>query len=394
MMAQQANEAERAAMRERSGASVAGRRGPRRVLMTADAVGGVWTYALELTRALAHAEVEVLLAVMGPSPTGAQVREARSIANLHLIVGPFELEWMDEPWDDVRRAGAWLLDWEARWAPDVVHLNGYCHGALPWNAPAIIVGHSCVMSWWQAVLGEQAPARWDRYRREVAAGLAAADLVIAPSRAMLDALREHHGLRNGRVIPNGRSAERFPAGPKEPIVITAGRLWDRAKNLAALEAIAPRLTWPIYAAGPGKDPDGSAADAARAEETSNAMRGLGVLSSDQLARWFARASIAALPARYEPFGLSALEAALAGCALVLGDIPSLREVWGDAAWFVAPDDIHGWHAALSSLIADQSAREHLAAAAHARAQQYSPERMAASYLEAYEHRAVLSLAGL
>ncbi len=32
-----------------------------------------------------------------------------------------------------------------------------------------------------------------------------------------------------------------------------------------------------------------------------------------------------LPARYEPFGLSVLEAALSGCALVLGDIPSLRE---------------------------------------------------------------------
>ena len=66
-------------------------------------------------------------------------------------------------------------------------------------------------------------------------------------------------------------------------------------------------------------------------------------------RWpsgWPRAAIYALPARYEPFGLSALEAALSGCALVLGDIPSLREVWGDAAVFVPPDDAGGLRDAL------------------------------------------------
>ena len=52
--------------------------------------------------------------------------------------------------------------------------------------------------------------------------------------------------------------------------------------------------------------------------------------------WLRRATIFALPARYEPFGLSALEAGLAGCALVLGDIP-MREVWHDAAMFVPPE---------------------------------------------------------
>lgn len=425
MTVQQANGAERAAARERpstatqdapgkvegrSEVSPAGRRGLRRLLMTADAVGGVWTYALELTRALAKADVDVLLAVMGPPPTAAQTREAHGLPNLHLIGGPFKLEWMNDPWEDVRRAGAWLLDWEARWAPDVVHLNGYCHGALPWKTPAIIVGHSCVLSWWQAAIGEPAPARWDRYRREVAGGLAAADLVITPSRAMLDALHEHYsgaGTRTvtearpapaewkGRalVIPNGRSADRFPIGRKEPIVMTAGRLWDRAKNVSAIAAVAPRLRWPVYAAGPATEPERTT-DTAENPKAAEAIRGLGALSSDQLARWFSRASIVALPARYEPFGLSALEAALAGCALVLGDIPSLREVWGDAAWFVAPDDVDGLHAAISRLIADEGARGRLAAAAQARAGQYSPERMAASYLDAYEHHAVLSLAGL
>src|SRR5436190_23853133 len=38
---------------------------PQRVLMTADTVGGVWTYALELARVLCEQEVEITLATMG-----------------------------------------------------------------------------------------------------------------------------------------------------------------------------------------------------------------------------------------------------------------------------------------------------------------------------------------
>ncbi|HET9225405.1 MAG TPA: glycosyltransferase family 1 protein, partial [Thermoanaerobaculia bacterium] len=38
---------------------------PRKVLMTADTVGGVWNYALELARGLADQGIEVALASMG-----------------------------------------------------------------------------------------------------------------------------------------------------------------------------------------------------------------------------------------------------------------------------------------------------------------------------------------
>jgi glycosyltransferase involved in cell wall biosynthesis len=110
---------------------------------------------------------------------------------------------------------------------------------------------------------------------------------------------------------------------------------------------------------------------------------LGRLGAAELAEWYARAAIYALPARYEPFGLSALEAAHSGCALVLGDIPSLREIWGDAAVFVTPDDSRALEAALRELIADPEFRERKASAAYEHAMQYTPRRMAAGYLEAY-----------
>lgn len=342
-----------------------------------DTVGGVWTYALELAQALAPHNVEVALATMGAPLTKQQCREVRQVSNVNVFESGFKLEWMDDPWTDVEAAGAWLCDIEAQTHPDIIHLNGYVHGALPWRAPVLVAGHSCVLSWWRAVKHDRAPAGWETYRRAVARGLQAADLVVAPTQAMLDALHQHYGpLPRARVIANARQAAQFRPGPKEPFVLAAGRLWDEAKNIGALNKAAPHLPWPVFVAGDDQHPDGGQA---RHEN----VRLLGQLSPSVLADRLARAGIYALPARYEPFGLSALEAGLAGCALVLGDIPSLREVWGDAAVFVDPNDPDALQKTLTSLIRDDAKRAGLGDAARTRAGEYTPERMAAGYLAAY-----------
>ncbi|MCL4401427.1 MAG: glycosyltransferase family 4 protein, partial [Acidobacteria bacterium] len=294
-----------------------------RVLMTADGMGGVWTYALELARGLAEQGIEVGLATMGPHLSAYRRAEAGVVRNLRVFESSYLLEWMDDPWCDLETAGQWLLDLERQWQPDVVHLNGYVHGKLRWRAPQLVVGHSCVLSWWRAVNREEAPAEWRRYRNEVKRGIQAAVMVVAPSRAMLEELERYYGpLPPHCVIPNGRDPALFRTGNKQPFILSAGRLWDEAKNIAALDAISPRLIWPVYVAGDETHPNGRTV-------TESNLRLLGNLPADLLSVLMASASIYALPARYEPFGLSALEAALAGCALVLGDIPSLREVWGD-----------------------------------------------------------------
>jgi glycosyltransferase involved in cell wall biosynthesis len=348
------------------------------VLMTADAVGGVWSYALRLAAGLAPHGVRTTLAVLGPSPDAAQRQAALAVPGLTLLHRPFRLEWMDDPWADVERSGEWLAEVEESLSPDVVHLNGYALAARRWRAPVVVVAHSCVLSWWEAVRGEPAPAAWDGYRRAVAAGVHAADVVVAPTRAMLAALERHYGApRAAAVIANAADAREFAPRAKEPFVLTAGRLWDEAKNVAALDAAAAALPWPVYVAGGTRSPDGG-------ERTLAAARPLGVLNGTALAEWMGRAAVYALPARYEPFGLSALEAALAGCALVLGDIPSLRELWDGAARFVAPGDTDALAAALRRLAADADARDALAARARKRALTLTPERMARGYLAQYE----------
>src|SRR4051812_7799366 len=345
-----------------------------KLLLTTDAVGGVWTYTIDLVRALAAHDVQAHIATMGPPPREDQRAQVRELRNATLHESTFALEWADDPWDDVARAGEWLLDLERQLEPDVIHLNGYAHGSLPWRAPVVVVAHSCVLSWWQAVKGEPAPPRYERYRQAVSRGLHNANLVVAPSHTMLDALRHHYGpLPQTLVIDNARSPRGFAASAtKEPFILTAGRMWDEAKNVAALRAVAPKLAWPMYVAG----------EEAR-ENSSENVNALGRLSADAMASWLGRASIYALPARYEPFGLSVLEAALSGCALVLGDIPSLRENWTGAAAFVAPDDHEALQSALSTLIDQPGRIDAFAAAARRRAAAFSPARFAEEYLAAY-----------
>jgi glycosyltransferase involved in cell wall biosynthesis len=314
---------------------------------------------------------------MGPPPETAQLTAMERVA--HVEVGPFRLEWMDEPWADVDAAGAWLIDLERRVRPDVVHLNGFCHAGLPWNAPVTIVAHSCVCSWWRAVHGVDAPAAVDRYRDRVAAGLRGASLVIAPGRAMLQALaREYDVSSPARVIPNGRADLRRPLrlDRKEPLVFGAGRLWDEAKNLQTLCLAASSLSWPVVVAGNHRSPDGYSA-------ATGYVRHVGCLDRVTMDDWLARASIYALPARYEPFGLSVLEAAAAGCALVLGDIASLRENWSGAALFVPPDNRRALIGAIERLAASPEERNQLAECAHARSQRFTVEAMTTAYLSAY-----------
>lgn len=383
------------------------------MLLHADAVGGVFTYAVELARALAARRVEVVLATEGALLDGARRAALAGVPLAGRHEASFRVEWMDDPWDDVARAGAWLLDVESRERPDVVHLGGFAHGALPFRAPTLVVGHSCVASWWEAVRGGPLPPGWDRYRRAVRAGLQGAGAVAAPSTWMAGALARHHGpFGPVHVVPNGRDPARFPPCEKRPFVMGAGRLWDEAKGAATLAEAARDVPWPVCLAGETGRPgaaDRGGAPGRGAEAPGGAARApldpdlephldlapgrlhlLGPLPEARLARWLGRAAVFAHPARYEPFGLAVLEAALAGCALVLGDVESLRENWSDAALFVPPGDAPALAAALRRLARDGPRREALAARARARALRLGPGALAERTLGLY--RALLGRA--
>ncbi len=349
-----------------------------KILLTTDTIGGVWTFSMELVAALEHYGIEVAIATLGRGMTADQQRDAAQLENATLYPSEFKLEWMHEPWDDVRKASHWLLQLRDTVQPDVIHLNHYAHATLPWAVPVVVAAHSCAQSWWEAVRRTPLPARWKHYRDIVAQALHAADAVVVPSRAMGQTITRLYELpHQPYIIPNGRTTSKFLPGAKHPFVLSSGRLWDEAKNLATLDKAAANLCWPVYVAGPLQHPGRFAA-----APTLNA-RLLGMLPSMHMRQWMSRADIYALPARYEPFGLSILEAALAGCALALGDIPSLREVWDEAAVFAPPDDADTLRHELTALIKTPQERLRLASLSRTRALQFTAERMARAYADIY-----------
>jgi glycogen synthase len=333
-----------------------------KVLIVADVVGGVRTFVEELTRGLIERGTEVHLALLGSEPPEA----AHLAASCQLR--PLKLEWMADPWRDVETTSCWIGELSARHRPDVVHMNTFARVLDP-DIPVLLTAHSCVATWWRAVHGTDLPSRWTRYRQLVRRALDRADALCVPTRALRDELAAVYGwLPKARVIPNGRAFTVPSETRDDSLIVSAGRLWDEAKNASLVARAAPAISGRVMMIGPG---------------AVSGVESLGPLPNHEVRRWLARAAVFAEPARYEPFGLAALEAALCGCALVLGDIPSLHEVWHDAASYVAPDDPDAFAAAVNRLLADPLNRTRAATAARVRAARYTPGAMAEAYMSAY-----------
>jgi glycogen synthase len=352
------------------------------VLMTADAIGGVWTYSLELIKAMAPYNVKFTLVTMGAKCSESQKADVSKIINLELIETNFKLEWMEDPWHDVETSGEWLMELEKQVKPDVMHLNGYAHAALQFKAPKIVVGHSCIYSWFDAVKDQAAPKTYEEYFKRIKKGLANADFVVAPSCHMMEYLNKYYGtFKSQAVVPNALETSSFFSAEKCNFIFSMGRLWDEAKNIKILESVSKMLSWPTLIAGEKKEPDGSKE---MIIQNSKACF-MGLLSKEEISKNLSKASIFVLPAKYEPFGLSVLEAALSGCALVLGDIPSLRENWDGAAVFVSPDNAKELKDVLEALISDPHQRAQMAEKARSRAAIFTVSKMAASYYAIYQN---------
>ena len=345
-----------------------------RLLLTADTVGGVWHYATDLARGLAEHGVEAVIATIGPKASAAQ----RACAPCELLDTGLPLDWLAATYADVTDAGRQLARLANRIGADIVQLNAPAFAAdARFDQPVVAVAHSCVGTWWQAVRGGPIDPDLAWRAEQTAAGLRTADRVVAPSAAFAAALTHCYALPSPpAVVRNGRHAADLPLQEADLFAFTAGRLWDEGKNVALLDRVAAALSLPLRAAGPVSGPNGAAAALTRLEL-------LGPLDGDGVARQLASRPIFISPALYEPFGLAVLEAAQAGCALVLSDIPTFRELWDGCARFVYAHDAEGFARAIEEIAADPALRARLGDAACRRAADCSVARMAAGMADIY-----------
>ena len=355
------------------------------ILMTADTVGGVWTYTRELVTQLSRLDVKVTLVSMGQIPTVEQMEWMEGLPNFSYHPTAFRLEWMQEPQTDLEQSSEFLQSVIKEVKPDLLHFNQYYYGALESSLPRLVVAHSDVVSWWVSVHGAEPPeSEWIRqYRANVKRGLAAADMVVGPSRWMLEQIGRFYGaMPNTAVVHNGRDPNLFvPHLAKENVAISVGRLWDAGKQACLL--LRDDLPLKTILVGSEQSPEGVIAAAKSSGRLPN-LEMLGVQSEAQLRQMLGRAAIYVATSRYEPFGLAPLEAALSRCVLIANDIPTFREIWGDDAIYFERNNSLSLQLTIQELASNLSRRSEYAARVLARARKhFNSQRMAEDYLKLY-----------
>lgn len=177
------------------------------------------------------------------------------------------------------------------------------------------------------------------------------DVVVAPTQAMAHHLAEIGIETRVEVIPSGIDVDRFAAGvrsdelrrgmgaaPGDTLVLFVSRL-AREKNadvlLHAMSAIGdPRVKLAIAGDGPERDELRALAIALGVGER---VRFLGAVPREALPDLYTSADVFAFPSTTETQGLVQAEALAAGLPVVAADVPSNRDVVGDAGQLAAAD---------------------------------------------------------
>ena len=356
-----------------------------RVLMTADTVGGVWTYTRELVTQLSRRGVQITLVSFGQTPSTEQCDWIDGLEGVSFYPTAFRLEWMQDAQSDLEESAEFLrtLIFETR--PDLLHSNQFFYGAIDCDLPRVVVAHSDVVSWWVAVHGDEPPASdWiTQYRAHIHRGLSGADAVVAPSRWMLDQISQHYlQPKYAEFIHNGRDPHLFiPYVAKQDYAVSVGRLWDAGKQVSLLQS--DRLPIETILIGSEASPEGTA-HSARPKRENSRLKMQGFSSESQVRQILSCASMYLATSRYEPFGLAPLEAALSRCAIIANDIPTFREIWEDDAIYFERNNSRSLIDAIQELASNPKRRSEYADRALNRARNnFSSEGMADRYLKLY-----------
>jgi glycogen synthase len=366
------------------------------VLVTGDTLSGSWVYTRELVTGLVTRGVRVTLVSFGDIPLPAQTSWMDHLHGLDYRPTAFRLEWMQEAEADRAEASAFLMSLAYELRPDVLHLHQFSFGNLPVDIPRIIIASGDLLTWREAVSPEPHGSMHTverraqgRYRDTVLCGIAGADAVVAPSGWMLNRISVAYTQpRRTEVIYPGRNPIFFnPYVSKDDCVLAVGRLVDASRQLSLLTQHVHPL--PICIVGSEQTItmplNPIRADVKLAtDETSVAIRG--PQTEAQLRALYSRAAIYAATARYEPLGMPVLEAAFSRCAIVANDIPSYREMWGDAALYFRTNDASSLAASIRLLNDDRGMRRAYAELAYSRARErFTTKRMIDEYLHLYRN---------
>ncbi|MEK9151096.1 MAG: glycosyltransferase family 1 protein [Patescibacteria group bacterium] len=235
--------------------------------------------------------------------------------------------------------------------------------------------------------------------------------VIVPSRFTGDEIVRYYGIDPDKiaVVPNAIGEEFLETVPEdqardratrekyrlpERFIIAVGTLQPRKNIPFLIEAFAslrkrlPDMGLVLVGNRAARHTDQAIDRAIAAHGLGDAVLFPGFIDQEDLPHVIRLATIFALPSLYEGFGIPMLEAMSQGVPVAAADIPSLREVGGDAAlYFDVRSDLPSLASCeekLYTLCIDQKQRQMLRSAGKGRVERYSWKASATHLLSAYD----------
>lgn len=244
----------------------------------------------------------------------------------------------------------------------------------------------------------------DRFLSLLRGGIAAADLIVTFSEASKADIVEILGVRPEKIAVTHLASDLEALSPDEiahaPRVLSRFGL-EQGRYLLFVSAIEPKKNLrrlieayletdtdlPLVIAGRKAwmwEQEIGDLDSKLGEATRARLRFLGYVPRRDLRFLYAGARFSAFPSLCEGFGLPALEAMKLGCPVLISDIPSLREVCGDAAVMADPYDVDDIRRKLEQLLGDDALCGTCSAAGLVRAQAFSHARYVEQLSRAYD----------
>ena len=383
--------------------------------------GGMNVYVIELAKRLARQGIEVDIFTRATSSAlESLVSPCDGIVVRHIHAGPFEGLTKGELPGQLCVFAREVLRAEAGQPLghyDAVHSHYWLSGQVGalardrWGVPLIHSMHTMAKVKNDALADGDTPEPAARIIGEEQV-VEAADMLIANTDLEAKQLINLYDAEPGRVEvvhpgvdlsvfrPLDRATVRRELGlpAVASVLLFAGRIQPLKAPDVLLRAVAvlleraphlrSRLVVPVVGgpSGSGLDHPHALSDLADELGIADLVRFVPPVSQAELARWYAAATLVAVPSYNESFGLVAAEAQASGTPVLAAAVGGLTTVVRDgrSGLLIEGHEPEAWAAALRRVVEDDDLRARLEAGALVQAREFSWEATASATLDVYE----------
>jgi D-inositol-3-phosphate glycosyltransferase len=389
---------------------------------TGDA-GGMNVYVIELSKRLAQRGIDVDIFTRATSSSLPPVmKTGEGVTVRHITAGPYEGLSKGELPGQLCTFAREVLRAEAGHDEghyDAVHSHYWLSGQVGalardrWGVPLVHSMHTMAKVKNDALAEGDTPEPLARVIGEEQV-VSAADMLVANTDIEAKQLINLYDAEAGRVevVHPGvdldvfrahghaaKAAARAAFGLREDahVLLFAGRIQPLKAPDVLLRAVADllqrspdlrrRVVVPVVGgpSGTGLEHPESLADLAVELGLDDVVRFVAPVAQEELARWYAAATLVAVPSYNESFGLVAVEAQAVGTPVVAAAVGGLTTVVSDgtSGLLVDSHDAGAWSAALHRILTDDRLRARLETGAVRHAREFSWERTTDRTLEVY-----------